>query len=539
MDVRSFGVPQDDTPFLTTSTQDSARKTDKADNTDTMDPAPRWLPNLDTVRLLLAPALVFIVAGIDRGYQTELWQHLARGRLIAAERAVVSVDRFTFTVPGRELRDNNWLSQLLYHGLHEAGGLELVQAVNALALAAAVALLVRLCRRAAGGSTGVAAAVGTCAFVGLWQTLLIRPQSFSMLLFVLLYGLLDAARNRPRLLWFVPPLMALWANLHGGFAVGLVLVGIFALAELWRRLRPSRDDTDRSRAGPFAACGLAAFSATLLNPYGPEVYLYAGNLSALGVTRGIEEWLPPSPASLVGCAFILSVLTLGALCTVSRRSVTFRDICLLVCFALPACVSVRMTVWWFLAAAPIAARLIAARLPAAGQTEPRPSPLGSAAFALLVAACALSVPWLESISPLLLTRSPHRTETDLRAVADSLPADAPSPPRVFTRMEWGNYLAWRTEGRVPVFVEGHVELYPPEVWSQFVTVNDGLPGWEAVLEGHGVRFLLLDQTYHGPLLSDVRRSGRWEERVRAGAAVLYERAADAFGNADHRPAGDF
>src|SRR4051812_6487494 len=107
---------------------------------------------------MLAPALVFVATGLDRGYQTDLWQHLARGRLIVGERAVVSVDRFTFTVAGREVRDNNWLSQVLYYGLHSAGGLGLIQVVNSLVLAAALAWLVCLCRRAS-RSTAVAAAV--------------------------------------------------------------------------------------------------------------------------------------------------------------------------------------------------------------------------------------------------------------------------------------------------------------------------------------------------------------------------------------------
>jgi hypothetical protein len=514
-----------------------------------MDPPRRWLPTLDTVRLVLAPALVFIVTGLDRGYQTELWQHLARGSLIAGEGAVVSVDRFTFTVPGREMRDSNWLSQLLYYGLHEIGGLELVQVVNSLTLAAAVALLVRSCRRTASGSTGVAAVVATCAFLGLWQTLLIRPQSFSMLLFVALYALLDAAQRRPALLWIVPPLMALWANVHGGFAIGLLLLLTFAGPETWRRLRPRSQDPASGRTWSYAACSFAAILATLINPYGYDVYRYAGNLSALGVARGIEEWLPPSPNSLVGCAFFASVVVVAGLAASSWRRLTLRDVCILGCFLLPACFSVRMTVWWFLAAAPISARLAAERLGATALQRPRPSPLAAGVLATVLALCALSVPWLEEVSPLLVTRSAHRTESDLRAVADALPVAAPAPARVFTRMEWANYLAWRLEGRAPVFVEGHVELYPAETWDQFVTVNDGLPGWEAVLDQHSVRFLLLDQTYHGPLLSDVRRSEQWAERARAGAAVLFERrgaprgaglaGTDALGRTEDGAATDF
>jgi len=92
-------------------------------------------------------------------------------------------------------------------------------------------------------------------------------------------------------------------------------------------------------------------------------------------------------------------------------------------------------------------------------------------------------------------------------------------------MEWSNFLAWQSQGRAKVFVEGHVELYPPDVWDRFTTVNDARPGWREVLVGYGVRFLVLDQTYHAALLSEVRRTGGWSELARRGDAVLFARCS--------------
>jgi hypothetical protein len=481
---------------------------------------PSRLPSLDTVRLLIAPALVFIVAGLDRGYQTELWQHLARGRMIAETRTLVRADPFTFTVPGRPLRDNNWLSQLLYHGLFTAGDLAPIQLVNSLSLAAAVALLVRLCHRES-SSPRVAGAVGVVAFLGLWQTLLIRPQSFSMLLFVALYALLHAAGRRPKLLALAPPLMALWANVHGGFAVGLMLIGVFTAPLVWRRLRHPEPPPSPS---PWLACFGGCCVATLLNPYGWSVYRYAGELSSVGVARGIEEWLPPSPGTLVGATFMLSLGAVALLGLRARRVVTLRDLLLVFCFAAPACISVRMTVWWFLAAGPVAARLFTARrvadrrtsLPADNAAAPsRRAFIGVAAIA---AACLGSLPWFDRYSPMMAARDSHRTEADLADLAPAL-----NDSRVFSRMEWSNYLAWQSRGRAKVFVEGHVELYPPDVWDRFTTVNDARPGWREVLDDYRVRFLVLDQTYHAALLSEVRRTGEWLEVARRGDAVLFGR----------------
>src|SRR5438105_5479584 len=102
---------------------------------------------MNRVRLLLAPSLVFIAANLDRQYQTDFWHHLTRGRAIVAAGRLVDVDLFTFTIHGQRLRDANWLTQVLYYRTFQLGGLALVQFANAVVLAAALALLVRVCRR--------------------------------------------------------------------------------------------------------------------------------------------------------------------------------------------------------------------------------------------------------------------------------------------------------------------------------------------------------------------------------------------------------
>jgi len=187
------------------------------------------LPNAAWTRAILAPALVFIATAGERDYQTDFWHHLARGRAMAESGALVDRDLFTYTIPGLTFQDTNWLPQLLYYWLYNAGGLDLVQLVNSLLLTAMMGVLVWLCWRGS-GSLLLAGAVGACAFFGLWQLLIIRPQTFSLLLFVVLYAVLEVADQR-RWVYFVPPvIMALWVNCHGGFPVGLALIGCYLAA---------------------------------------------------------------------------------------------------------------------------------------------------------------------------------------------------------------------------------------------------------------------------------------------------------------------
>ena len=58
--------------------------------------------------------------------------------------------------------------------------------------------------------------------------LLARPHVFSLLGSTLLLLILaDYERGRKRFFWLLPPLLCLWAQLHGGFLVGLAFLFVF------------------------------------------------------------------------------------------------------------------------------------------------------------------------------------------------------------------------------------------------------------------------------------------------------------------------
>src|SRR5260370_29075105 len=146
----------------------------------------KLLPTNVWVRLAIVPALVFIAMAADRNYLADFWHHLARGRAMVHEGRLVDQDRFTFTIPGQSFQDLNWVTQVCYYRLYEWGGMDLVRLTNAVTLALTLSLLVGLCWRKS-ASLPAAAALGIFTFFGLWQILSIRPQTFSLFLFVLLY----------------------------------------------------------------------------------------------------------------------------------------------------------------------------------------------------------------------------------------------------------------------------------------------------------------------------------------------------------------
>jgi hypothetical protein len=484
------------------------------------------LPTDAWVRAALAPALIFMAAGINRNFLADFWHNLNRGRALVTGGGLGVPDESALSVPQRVFQDANWLSQVFFYHLFQAGGLPLVQFVNALTLAAMMGLLVHLCRRTS-GSLGVAAAVCAFTFFGLWQLLSIRPQTFSLLLFVVVYWVLHLAEERRGLLVVLPPLVALWTNLHGAFLAGPMLIGCFAAAAAWEEWRArGLAGLCGRRVAALGLCLAASLLATLVNPYGWRIYQFVGTTVNAATARGIEEWLPPSPGLFLGKVWAASlVLALVAFALPRRPSA--RDVCLIACFLPLACGSVRMVAWWLLALAPIVAAQVASALPrseAAGAG--RPSFGAAVFFGVLVAFAALSVPGLSAYHPLLGAdrRAGHRTENDLEAVAARL-AERPEPVRIFSRFEWGACLNWSLASRCRVFMDGWIDTYPDAVWAEYAAVTTGRGNWQEVLDAYQINCLVLDADFHDRtgLLPLVERSDAWEQVAQVGAAVLFVR----------------
>ena len=543
---------------------------------------PRFFPTNAWVRAAIVPALVFIAMAADRNYLADFWHHLARGRAMANEHRLVDHDLFTFTIPGQPFQDVNWLTQLLYYGLYQWGGLDLVRLVNALVLAATLALLVALCRRKS-GSLALAAAAGICVFFGLWQVLTIRPQTFSLLLFVVLYDLLDRSEERPGWLFVVPGVLALWANLHGAFPAGLMLLGCFVLAAVLEgrgardegtgRHETGRHETRRQETGPvlplslsrvslsrvsssprawqLALCLAASVLATLVNPYGWGIYQFVVHNSGTSAARRIDEWLPPSLDLWIGKAWLVSMVVMAGLFAAAwvrlRRRPTPRELVLVACFLVPACGAVRMVAWWLLICAPLAAALLADLFPrcrdlrgasdegrGTREDPSRPSPLAprdqpswdaAVAFGLILVLAVMSTPALQRFNPLLAARlAAPRLEDDLEAVHQRLRAHAPGG-RIYSHFEWGEYLSWSCTPSYKVFMDGRIEIYPDDVWEKYSTVTCGKAGWQKVLDDYGVDALLLDTDYHARtgLLPRVDECSGWERVFHNGRMILYLR----------------
>lgn len=197
----------------------------------------------------------------------DFWWHLRTGQLIFETRAIPRVDVFSFTAHGGEWVTHEWLTEVVMYATYRLGGWGALAALFSFVTTTALWLIYR--RALSRGADQLVACAATLiaafATMPIWG---VRPQMISFLLTsVFIYALDDysrSTRTRSRISrapWLLIPLMLVWVNMHGGFALGLALIVLtcagIALDELLRRddelLR--RDDASLRQADELSQQG--------------------------------------------------------------------------------------------------------------------------------------------------------------------------------------------------------------------------------------------------------------------------------------------
>ncbi len=183
--------------------------------------------------LRYSPALflfVVVVADAGRWADPDLWGHVYFGRLILGLRHLPPRDIFSYSAYGHPWFDHEWLSEVVLASAYDAFGVLGLKLLKFVCTALMITLLA-LGTAETGASMRLQLAVLVTEAVAIGPMVQFRPQLFDFIGLSALLLLLarDSYRRRGRL-WPAIPLLALWANFHGGFFVGIVVLAVYAAA---------------------------------------------------------------------------------------------------------------------------------------------------------------------------------------------------------------------------------------------------------------------------------------------------------------------
>lgn len=464
---------------------------------------------------------------------SDTWWHLRAGTWILDHRQILEFDPFSLTRMGSAWVYPGWLAQVamaaVYGWLGYAG-------LNLLTAAMVTLAFVFLWRTLEGPGLWRAAVVLLAAATSAvyWSA---RPHIFSFALAGAYLWILERWRQEGgRCLWVLPPLMAFWANLHGGFAIGMILIGLYWLAEMLDLILPmalgsgpllAQWRARRSRVAALTAAAALSTVAIALNPAGPVMILYPFKTVSIGVLRDyIQEWQSPNFHRLEVQPFLWMLLAAVLALAVSRQPPQAAELLSLLTFAYLGFLAGRNIAPFALAAAPLLARHgyavlgpIASRVGPGRQVPERPARwinLGLLVLVIVGAVAKSAVPLSNAQNEAILAgRAP------LSAVQWIRTHQPPGP--LFNSYNWGGLVVWALYPDYPSFVDGRTDLFDQELLTEYLTAWRAAPGWEAVLERWGIGLVLLEP--EAPLVLALRCAG-WGVAYQDDQAVVLMKGGD-------------
>ena len=431
-----------------------------------------------------------------------------------------TTDSYSHTFTGQRWIAKEWLSQVLLALAFDIGGWGGVTALAATAIGFTFALLLRLLMR---DLRPLPAMLFTAtAIIMTAPHFLARPHVLAFPLVLLwVAGLVRAVEQRrapsfgewPWLLL----VMVLWANMHGGFTLGLMLAGALALDALVG----ARDASERRALFiAWAKFGIAALLAACITPYGPESILVTSRIFSLGDSLAmIAEWRAPDfqkqpLQELVLLVALYLVLSRGLKLPLIRLLIVLGLVHLFLRYARNAELLAMLAP---LVIAPLLARQfpkIGAEQQPTGRFNALLRPAGSVTLAVCLGLAGLYAGVLIGLGRI----APPATNMPSAAVAFA--RDAGLTGRVFNHYGYGGYLI---SAGIPTFIDGRGELYGGDFIKHYVqAVNlGGEEPFDAVLDRYAIDWTLLPKDQAANQL--LARLPGWRRAYSDEAATIFVR----------------
>ncbi len=481
-----------------------------------------------SARTLLLGGVLIVIAALFVGavQDPDFWWHIRIGRWMVENGRLPSTDIFTYTVPNHVWTDHEYLTEILMWLIYSSTGAIGIGIFFGLITYAGFYLMYRQVRREPFVMVGVGLALGAVAGAPIWGP---RAQMITFALTCLeLYWLQGYLSGRSRALQLFPLLMALWANLHGGWVIGFVWLGVAFMAELigwaWNPSNPAH----RAHVRFLAIITAASAVAVLATPHGFSLYLYPfQTVASAAQEKLIVEWFSPDFHQPFLRPFELMVFLL--IVGFALRRPSLYDVLLsLVALAL-ALQSVRNVALFVAATTPVlirsyseywkeisAARGWKLRLPT------RRIFALITALALLVVTLATTVHIVNEISP---SHQKSLTASNYpEGAADWLAAHPEVGTKMYNQYGWGGYLDYRLypQPNRRVFIFGEAALMGDDLLNDYEDIQTLRSNWRTLLDKYGVDYVVYNR---GEALANVLVTDPgWKIVYQDSVAVIYVRA---------------
>jgi len=435
-----------------------------------------------------------LLGDADTGY------HVRAGEFIVDNLRIPQTDIFSFLTPSIPWTLHEWLSEVIMALVHRIAGLTGIVILFSFMIALSCYLVfVWLLKQRS--NILFATAVTLLVALSSSSNWLARPHIFTFVLFVTWYHLLNDYQYRDRnYLYLMPPIMLVWVNLHGGFILGLILLGIYLVGNLTRAYFAPNNERSRwlKSTGFLAMIMIVCVLMALLNPYGYDSLLFPFRVvQDRFLMDHIAEYLSPNFHFSSVIPFEILLLTTVGIFAISGGKLDIIELTLILVFGHMALFSSRHMPLFAIVAGPIVLKqaqiafdqingsLIAAlkrRIDNIARVDQSTTryvwPVVGAAIVLTLAQSGM------------IRHNFNAKYVPLEAVEFIKKENVTG--NMFNNDEFGDYIIYSAWPKYKVFIDGRTDMYGAARVKEYLKISQAATGWESVAEKYNINWVLHD-----------------------------------------------
>lgn len=452
---------------------------------------------------------------------TDVWWHIRSGEYTLTQGMMYS-DPFSSTMQGQPWINHSWGSQVILYLIYNVLGDFGLAMFTAVLATAGMFIIYRACY----GNVylrAFALVLGAATAAVFWSP---RPQMFSFVFSAVVFLLIHLFKRKNKdLLWALPPLFAIWGNLHAGFSIGFIFLVVTIVGEILGNIfNPGGNDVVPWRGvRKLVIVTLVSAVALVINPYGLNMLLVPFQTLGIGALRDfIQEWMSPNFHDVSTWPFVVLLLGLLGAAGASKMRLDWTEFLLCAVTAFMGLLAGRNIAVFAIVATPVLTYHLDSIMEERGwafQPLQRASPrIGMINAILLALVCLGALIKIISVVDSNAVNSAKNEYLPVQAV-DHL---RDNPPGVlFNSYNWGGYLTYALPDS-PVFVDGRTDLYGDAFLRRYVGAASG-SDWQPLFSEYNVDTVFIEP---GSGLANVlREDPNWSVEYEDEQAVIFRRSA--------------
>lgn len=456
--------------------------------------------------------VILVIAVLLPLFPNDFYPYLRIGQEIVDTGRIPATEFMTYTQFGQPAVYLYWLPSLIFLGIYNLGGITLVSILSALCVGSFYTLLWFCLRELKIGAltSGFVLLLTGLVGVNYWAT---RPQLLTYPLFGLaLLAILRWQRRDDRLIWWMPLLALLWANLHGAFIILFLLLGSTLIFGSGNRKK-------------LLLVIVLSLAATCVNRYGLDVWSSMFSMVNNESIRAFSiEWAYPSNEGWQANLFFATLLAIPALTAFIRPKISLLYWVWFLGFGWMALSTVRYGVWFLPVEAILLGLILASffRRHLEGKKV-----LQNLHINLVLGICLLLFPiaLLPGLRGLWWQYAPpvHSDTTPVGAV-NWLKSNPQYPDNLWSDFTYSTYLAYELPER-RLFMTNRFEDFPPEQFCDNKHIAEADHDWQTLLDDFAINLLMPSIELQPDLIAAAASSPEWKEVYRDDQTVIFARVS--------------